>query len=103
MDHQISIAYVGNCQQLDPKLGVQICGVSTPRVVGCRVQGAMCRGLTRWAASDWLLSLRASEVKYWTHWSTSDWGREASSCRSSSSTEKPWETGWIRLNDERCL
>lgn len=47
--------------------------------------------VTRWAAKDCILSRRASEVKYWTHLSTSDWGRDASSCRSSSSADKPWE------------
>lgn len=46
--------------------------------------------VTRCAAKDCMLSRRASEVKYWTHLSTSDWGRDASSCRSSSSADKPW-------------
>lgn len=45
--------------------------------------------ITRCAARDWVLSLRASEVKYWTHLSTSDWGKDASSCRSSSSADIP--------------
>lgn len=45
--------------------------------------------ITRCAAKDWVLSLRAREVKYWTHLSTSDWGRDARSCLSPSSADKP--------------
>lgn len=56
--------------------------------------------LARCAAKAWVLSLRASEVKYWTHLSTSDWGKDASSCRSSSSADNPWRNERISPNNK---